>query len=176
VLKQSVNFTLTRNNIPDPTMTCMSSLQIIVYDCNPTNFGISVSLVELTRLGPTQTITWSQNALNPLCGTYTVSGDATLQPLLSISGQNIVIQTSTAGDFTGTLTLKRANDPSMTATTTLQIKIYDCSPINFQLSDSTVSLEMLSASHAVTWSYTQRHALCGSYTVTSSNSALVRVD
>lgn len=63
----------------------------------------------------------------------------------------------------------------MTITTTLQIQIYDCNPINFQLSNASVSLELLSLEKTVTWSYTQRHSLCGGYTVTSSNTALVQV-
>jgi hypothetical protein len=112
-------------------MSGSSPLQINIYDCNPTNFALSETYVELELLSPTYNVTWSQNALNPLCGSYIVTGDATLQPLLLISGLDIVVQTSTTGDFTGTLTLTRVNNPSMTATATLRVQIYDCSPIDF---------------------------------------------
>ena len=115
------------------------------------------------------------NTVNALCGVYTATADSILAPMLVITGQNLAVQTSSAGSFNGTLTLTRNNNTSMKITTTLTILVYDCNPYNFALASSSVSLELLSAAMTVTWSHDSKHVNCGGYTVTSSNAALVLV-
>lgn len=62
----------------------------------------------------------------------------------------------------------------MTATTTLLVKIYDCTPTRFDLSSSSVDIALMDPTKTVTWTMNTVEILCGVYSVTSDNPTLIQ--
>jgi hypothetical protein len=124
----------------DKTMTATASLAVKVYDCRPIGFALSVSSISLELQSPPGSLTWSMTAVDTLCGAYSVTSDQPLK-VYPAPSQGLIVQTQTAEIYSTTLTLKRDNNTSMTATATLQVTIYDCHPTGFVLSQSSISVE-----------------------------------
>jgi hypothetical protein len=70
--------TLTLSRDANPNMKTTKTLQVNVYDCAITGFTLTPSTVSVEFLGPSQTIVWSNDPKDPLCGSYDIESNPTL--------------------------------------------------------------------------------------------------
>jgi hypothetical protein len=119
-------------------------LAINVYDCSITTFSLSVQNISLELNSSANTLMWSKNAVDPLCGTYSITSNTPLK-ISSVSPSTLTVSTSTAESYAATLTLIRDDVTSMTANSSLQVNVYDCKPSGFTLPVANVIIEVESA-------------------------------
>jgi hypothetical protein len=159
--------TLTIVRETNTSMQASVQFAVMIYDCNPTGFALSAPSISLELNSTANTLTWSFNAVNPLCGTYTVTSDTT--KISNAVPSSLVVDTSTAGSYTATLTLTRDSNTAMMATTSLPVSIQNCQPSGFTLSLTSVMLEINSSAPAITWTADAKDTLCGTYSITSDS-------
>lgn len=112
-------------------MTATANLSVTVSDCQPTGFTITPATVTLEVNSLAPPIVWSAVNKATVCGTYSVSSDSTI---VTISGQNLILETTAATNQPVTLTLIRDDDSNMKVTAQLLVNLYDCRPSGFALS------------------------------------------
>ena len=83
---------------------------LVLYYCQPASIILTPSSVTVSILGPSTTITWSKEATNAACGTYSALPASTNDFVITNNGNQITVSvpaTATTGTYSPVVTVQR---------------------------------------------------------------------
>jgi hypothetical protein len=119
-------------------------MPVTMYDCKIKDFKISearVTIIFASEGGERKRLSWVSGKLEPLCGDYTFTVEASSLSQVQIDKQDLYVSPSEQiGTKTINFTLTQDRNTSQNATASLRVITISCAPTGLSLSPQNVTV------------------------------------